>query len=104
MSYSIVTDKYEIIIPENIRNALNIEKGDRIIFAVNGDQIILERVSGNILDITMPEKKDRNYQDFKKMRENVKKWRGKMIEKNPSNPQKIPPVCSGFCLFGAAYC
>jgi AbrB family looped-hinge helix DNA binding protein len=53
MSYSIVTDKYEITIPDNIRNALNIKHGDRIIFAVNGDQIILEKVSGNIMDITL---------------------------------------------------
>jgi len=77
MSYSIVTDTYEITIPENIRNALNIKHGDRIIFAMDGDQIILEKVSGNILDITLPEKKERNYQDFKEMRESVRNWRGK---------------------------
>lgn len=86
MSYSIVTDKYEITIPENIRNALNIKHCDRIIFAMDGDQIILEKVSGNILDITLPEKKKRNYQDFNEMRESLKQWRGNMIGKNPENP------------------
>jgi len=86
MSYSIVTDKYEITIPDNIRNALNIKHGDRIIFAVNGDQIILEKVSGNIMDITLPEKKERNYQDFKEIRKSMKQWRGKRTEKNPEKP------------------
>ncbi len=86
MSYSIVTDKYEITIPDNIRNALNIKHGDRIIFAVNGDQIILEKVSGNIMDITLPEKKKRTYQDFKEIRKSVKQWRGKRVGKNPEKP------------------
>ncbi|MEQ8187559.1 MAG: type II toxin-antitoxin system PrlF family antitoxin [Candidatus Eremiobacterota bacterium] len=81
MAYSTVTEKYQITIPKTIRNALNIKKNDKIIFAINGDQIILERVSGNILDIKLPEKKEVDYHDFKDMRENVKKWREKRLEK-----------------------
>jgi AbrB family looped-hinge helix DNA binding protein len=81
MSSSTVTDKYQITIPKSIRNALNIKKNDKIIFAINGDQIILERISGNVLDIHLPEVRKKN-KDFKEMREDMKRWRMKKLERN----------------------
>ena len=83
MPFSTVTDKFQITIPKKVRNALNIKRNDKIIFVINGDQMILERVSGNIMDIKLPHKKSLPEKDFKEIREEVKKWRGKRLgEKN----------------------
>jgi len=81
MPFSTVTDKYQITIPKKVRNALEIKKNDKIVFVVNGDQIILERISGNILDIKLPPEKQKKKIDFREARESVKKWRGKRLER-----------------------
>ena len=46
MSYFKVTDENQIIIPEKMRQKLNIRPGDRIVFdIVLGDSILMRKVS-----------------------------------------------------------
>ncbi len=77
MSFSIVSNSFQITIPEDVRNALDIKKNDKIFFVLNGDQVILEKISGNILDIKLPSEKQKKKIDFGEAREFVKKWRGR---------------------------
>ncbi len=39
-----VTQKYQATIPQAIREKLNIEKGDRIIFEIEDEKVILKKV------------------------------------------------------------
>lgn len=40
-----VTQKYQATIPQAIREKLEIEKGDRVIFEIEGEKVILKKVS-----------------------------------------------------------
>lgn len=40
-----VTQKYQATIPQGVREKLEIEKGDRIIFEIEDDKVVLKKLS-----------------------------------------------------------
>jgi AbrB family looped-hinge helix DNA binding protein len=44
MITSKLTDKYQATVPKEVRRLLNLKKGDRIAFRIEGEQVILQKV------------------------------------------------------------
>jgi AbrB family looped-hinge helix DNA binding protein len=40
-----LTEKYQSTIPEDIRNFLHLKKGDRVIFKIEGDKAVLNKLN-----------------------------------------------------------
>jgi antitoxin PrlF len=40
-----VTQKYQATIPQAVREKLEIKKGDRVIFEIKGEQVVLKKLS-----------------------------------------------------------
>ena len=39
-----VTEKYQATIPNNVRQFLHLKKGDRVIFKIEGDKVVLKKL------------------------------------------------------------
>jgi len=46
---SSITTKGQVTIPKEIREALGLREGDRIVFAVEGERVVIRKVSGEKL-------------------------------------------------------
>ena len=44
MKSSKVTEKYQATIPHNVRNFLHLKKGDRVMFKIEQDQVVLNKL------------------------------------------------------------
>ena len=75
MSVTKMTSKGQITIPKKVRKALNIKPAQKMIVMVDGEQVILRPLRGNILDlggsVSIPRKGKAI--DFRKVRQEVKK-------------------------------
>ncbi len=45
MKSSKVTEKYQATIPSNVRNFLHLKKGDRVMFKIEQDKVVLNKLS-----------------------------------------------------------
>jgi AbrB family looped-hinge helix DNA binding protein len=81
MPISVLTSKGQITIPKLVRKALNLRPSEKVIIVVEGNQAIIQRLKGNLLDIGGSVKiVDRERPiDFKKVREEVKKRVAKRV-------------------------
>ena len=50
MAEAIITSKGQVTIPKEIRERFGLKKSDRVRFEVEGERVILQFVTGNILD------------------------------------------------------
>lgn len=69
---SIMTRKGQVTIPKEIRDRLGVKEGEKVLFVVRGDEIILKVVKGTILDLRGSVRPARRPEDFDKVRQSVK--------------------------------
>lgn len=73
MSSSKVTQKGQVTIPKAIRERLGVREGQKVIFVIRGEDVILKVLQGNILDLKGSVKAHRLPEDFEGIRRSVKK-------------------------------
>ena len=73
MPVSVLTKKWQTTIPKDIRNFLNLEPNDKILYQVEGKRVILKPLKGNILDLRGSVATQDKPIDFRKLRNQTKK-------------------------------
>ncbi|MBW1781930.1 MAG: AbrB/MazE/SpoVT family DNA-binding domain-containing protein, partial [Deltaproteobacteria bacterium] len=74
-----LTKKWQTTIPKQVRNHLGLQPNDKILYLIEGEQVVLKPLKGNILDLrgsVVPKEKP---VDFKKLRHNTRKKMAKRI-------------------------
>ena len=79
MLESTVTRKGQITIPKEIRNRLGVREGEKVIFVLRGDEVVLRVIRGTILDLKGSVKPHARPEDFEAIRKSVKKAVSKRI-------------------------
>ena len=81
MPISILTSKGQMIIPKEVRKALNLRPSEKVIIMVEGNRAILRPIRGNLLEIggsiKIPDRE--KPVEFKKVREEVVKRAARKI-------------------------
>ena len=72
MPESIMTRKGQVTIPKEIRDRLGVKEGEKVLFVVRGNEIILKVVKGSILDLRGSVRPATRPEDFDKVRQSVK--------------------------------
>ena len=81
MAVSVLTKKWQTTIPKEIRNLLQLEPNDKILYQIEGQKVILKPLKGNILDLRGSVKTEEKPIDFNKLRKVTKnKVAGKLAE------------------------
>jgi len=70
---STVSSKGQVTIPAKVREALGLKSGDRVIYKVAGGKAEIIPVKGTILDAAGTVKPKTKPEDFRKIRETVKR-------------------------------
>jgi antitoxin PrlF len=73
MSESVITRKGQVTIPKEIRDHLNAKEGERVVFVLRGEDVLLKVVRGNILDLKGSVKPRKGPEDFDAVRRSVKR-------------------------------
>jgi antitoxin PrlF len=73
MSQSVITRKGQVTIPKDIRDHLRAREGDKAMFIVRGDDVVLKIVRGTILDLKGSVKPVKRPEDFDAVRRSVKR-------------------------------
>jgi AbrB family looped-hinge helix DNA binding protein len=73
MPVSVLTKKWQTTIPKDIRNFLNLEPNDKILYQVEGERVILKPLKGNILNLRGSVATKDKPIDFRKLRNQTKK-------------------------------
>ena len=68
-----ITAKGQLTIPKEIRDALRVGPGDRILFLIEGSKTLLYPVKGTLLDLRGSVKPKNPPEDLDKVREEVKR-------------------------------
>jgi antitoxin PrlF len=79
MSESVITRKGQVTIPKEIRKHLKAKEGERVVFVLRGDDVVLKVVRGNILDLKGSVKPAKRPEDFDAVRQAVKRSVGAKI-------------------------
>ncbi len=72
MSASTVTRKGQITIPKTIRDRLGVREGEKVLFVMRGDEVVLKVLRGTILDLKGSVKASAHPEDFENIRRAVK--------------------------------
>jgi antitoxin PrlF len=51
MPIAVLTSKWQMTIPKEVRKALNLKPSEKVVIVVEGDQAIIKPLRGNILDL-----------------------------------------------------
>jgi AbrB family looped-hinge helix DNA binding protein len=73
MSESVITRKGQVTIPKEIRDHLKAKEGERVVFVLRGEDVLLKVVRGNILDLKGSVKPRKRPEDFDAVRRSVKR-------------------------------
>ena len=73
MSESVITRKGQVTIPKDIRDHLKAQEGERVVFVLRGNEVILKVVRGSILDLRGSVKPVKRPEDFDAVRRSVKR-------------------------------
>lgn len=68
-----ITSKGQTTIPKRIRERLNLEPGDRVLFVERENEIVLQPVKHTLLDLKGSVEPRRSPENFEKIRGEVKK-------------------------------
>jgi AbrB family looped-hinge helix DNA binding protein len=82
MSESVITRKGQVTIPKEIRNHLKAKEGERVVFVLRGDEVVLKVARGNILDLKGSVKPKERPENTGLVRQSVKRAVGKRIARN----------------------
>ena len=80
MSTSTITRKGQVTIPKDIRNKLDVKEGDKVLFAMRGEEVVLKVIHGTILDLKGSIKASRHPEDFDTIRQAVKRARSAKVQ------------------------
>ena len=70
---SVITRKGQVTIPKEIRDHLKAREGERVAFALRGNEVVLRLVRGNILDLKGSVKPTHHPEDVAAVRAAVKR-------------------------------
>jgi len=73
MSASALTRKGQLTLPKPIRDRLGIRQGEKVFFVIRGEEVVLKVLRGTILDLKGSVTPSSQPEDFKNIRETVKK-------------------------------
>ena len=82
MSESVITRKGQVTIPKEIRNHLKAKEGERVVFVLRGDDVVLKVVRGNILDLKGSVKPKERPENIDSVRQSVKRAVGARVARN----------------------
>jgi len=69
---STVTRKGQVTIPKLVRDRLGVKEGEKVLFVLRGDEIVLKVIRGNILDLKGTVRPHSHPEDFEAIRTSVK--------------------------------
>lgn len=79
---STITRKGQVTIPKGIRDQLDLHLGDRMLFLVRDDEIVLKPLRGSILDLKGSVQPRNRPEDFDSVRETVKRRRAEKVARS----------------------
>ena len=79
MLESTITRKGQVTIPKTIRDRLGVKEGEKVLFVMRGEEVVLKVVKGTILDLRGSVKPSAHPEDFEKIRQSVKQAVGKRV-------------------------
>ena len=72
MLESTMTRKGQVTIPKAIRDRLGVKEGEKVLFVMRGEEVVLKVVRGTILDLRGSVQLSAHPADFAKVRQSVK--------------------------------
>ena len=72
MLESTMTRKGQVTIPKAIRDRLGVKVGEKVLFVMRGEEVVLKVVKGTILDLKGSVRPSVHPEDFDKIRQSVK--------------------------------
>ena len=82
MPASTLTRKGQVTIPKDIRDRLGVRQGEKVLFVVRGDEIVLKALRGNILELKGSIKPSAHPEDFEAIRRKVKRAVSAKVARN----------------------
>jgi antitoxin PrlF len=79
MLESILTRKGQVTIPKPIRDKLGIKEGEKVIFVMRDEEVVLKVVKGTILDLKGSIRPSTSPEHFEKIRQSVKQSLAKKV-------------------------
>jgi AbrB family looped-hinge helix DNA binding protein len=73
MSESTITRKGQVTIPKEIRDKLRAREGEKVSFALRGNEVVLKIVRGSVLDLRGSVRPRKRPENFESVRRSVKK-------------------------------
>jgi AbrB family looped-hinge helix DNA binding protein len=79
MLESTITRKGQVTIPKAIRDRLGVKEGEKVLFVMRGEEVVLKVIKGTILDLRGSVKPSVHPEDFEKIRQSVKQAVAKKV-------------------------
>ena len=79
MLESTITRKGQVTIPKAIRDRLGVKEGEKVLFMMRGEEVVLKVVKGTILDLRGSVRPSAHPEDFEKIRQSVKQAIAKKV-------------------------
>lgn len=76
---SVMTRKGQVTIPKSIRDRLGMKEGEKVLFVMRGEEVVLKVVRGTILDLRGSVQPSAHPEDFEKIRQSVKQTVAKKV-------------------------
>ena len=72
MLESTITRKGQVTIPKAIRDRLGVKEGEKVLFVMRGEEVVLRVIKGTIFDLRGSVQPSAYPEDFAKIRQSVK--------------------------------
>ncbi len=79
MLESTITRKGQVTIPKAIRDRLGVKEGEKVLFVMRGEEVVLKVVKGTILDLRGSVQPSAHPEDFEKIRQFVRQAVAKKV-------------------------
>lgn len=79
MLESTMTRKGQVTIPKAIRDRLGVKEGEKVLFVMRDEEVVLKVVKGTILDLRGSVRPSTSPEDFEKIRRSVKQAVAKKV-------------------------
>ena len=79
MLESTVTRKGQVTIPKAIRDRLGVKEGEKVLFVMRGEEVVLKGIKGTILDLRGSVQPSAQPEDFAKIRQSVRRAIAKKV-------------------------
>ena len=79
MFESTITRKGQVTIPKAIRDRLGVKEGEKVLFVLRGEEVVLKVIKGTILDLRGSVRPSAHPEYFEKIRQSVKQAVAKKV-------------------------